>query len=90
VKKWISKEPDMDAIVFIDVASPVVPATKWVYSTKSVYLEIGAAYMAVFSFGVLLCPRSLFALALYLSLSLSVCLSQLTVPLYPCRCFALA
>merc|ERR1711871_1711166 len=53
IRKWLAKKPGEDAIVYITLASPVVPSRLWVYSTKRVYLECPAPYMSVFSNGVL-------------------------------------
>eukprot|EP00947_MAST-08B_sp_MAST-8B-sp1_P006012 g6012.t1 len=56
VKPWIESDPDVDAVVIVDVHGPAIQHPKWIYATGLPYIQIEPAWLFGLSAGVLF-PR---------------------------------
>ena len=57
VQPWIESDPDVDAVVIVDVHGPSVKHTKWIYATALAYIQIEPAWLYSLSFAGVLFPR---------------------------------
>ena len=53
---WIKSDPDVDAVVIVDVHGPMIKHTKWIYASSLPYIQIEPAWLYGLSAGVLF-PR---------------------------------
>eukprot|EP00947_MAST-08B_sp_MAST-8B-sp1_P001317 g1317.t1 len=53
VQTFIAREPDVDAVVIINVHGPAIENKKWLYATRLPFLQMEPAWLNVISIGVL-------------------------------------
>ena len=50
---WIESDPDVDAVVIVDVHGPMIKHKKWIYASSVAYIQIEPAWLQGLSAGVL-------------------------------------